>query len=173
METKKAIQKRYSCRNYSDKKLTQEEIKTLIKAANAAPAASNDYTKIKLTIIEDKELIKIIEETAYNVYPQLTNHPLHGATALFLINVIPHEVMMEVSYANAAAMAENICIQATDLELASTFTMGIAGGIRQNPELLEKLNITKGFIPAISVLVGHAKEEIGDEKPERLKVVRF
>ena len=173
METKKAIQERYSCRNYSDKKITQEEIETLIKAANAAPAASNDYTKIKLTIIEDKELIKTIEETAYNVYPQLTNHPLHGATALFLISVIPHELMESVSYANAAAMAENICIQASDLKLSSTFTMGIAGGLRQNQELLEKLNITEGFIPAISVLIGHPREDIKVEKPERLKVERF
>ena len=170
METFEAITKRYACRSYTDEQLTMEETEMLIKAANASPAASNNYKVTKLTVVQNKELLSEIEKNTAHALPVLKDHPTFQAPTLMILSVKPNENVPFLPYCNASVIAENIMIQATSLGLASVFLMGVPLVMQQKKELLKKLNIIDDFIPIIVVAVGHAKNQISVNKPNRLNV---
>ncbi len=54
MKISQAIQNRHSCRRYSSKKISREEITNLLTLANQAPSASNRQNR-QFVIIEDEQ----------------------------------------------------------------------------------------------------------------------
>ena len=173
MDAFDAITTRYACRAYTDEQLTADQTEMLIKAANAAPAASRDYSVIKLTVVQDAALRAEIEAATAHGLPALGDHPTFQAPTLMILSVLPNERLPMVAYCNASCAAENIMVQATALGLASVFLMGVPLVMRERPALLEKLNIVDGFMPVVVVAVGHAKRPGAAQKPERLRVERF
>ena len=51
------LERRYSCRSYTETPLSEAEIKELIAAANCAPVGSARYMDLHLTVVQDKELL--------------------------------------------------------------------------------------------------------------------
>lgn len=174
METFEAITTRYACRVYdTETQLTEEQVSKLIQAANAAPAASRDYSVIKLTVAQEKTLREAIDAATAHAIAQLPDHPTFQAPALFILSVKINEKIPFVGYCNASVAAENIMVQANAMGLASVFLMGVPMIMQSKPELLEKLHITDGFKPVVVVAVGYAKTPQQVTKPIRLAVERF
>lgn len=124
MNTLDAIKNRYSCRAFSDKKVSQDQIETLIRAANTAPATSNNYKNHKLTIVQNENIISEIDIATAKEFPQISN-PTFDAPILMILSIKPNIAFPMIPYCNVSCAAENIMIAATDLELASVFVMGI------------------------------------------------
>ena len=120
MDAREAILTRYACMQYSDEQITEEQIKALIEAANAAPVGMGDYSGYELIVVQDEEIRKAID----------------GGTAL---------------------------------GLASVYIMAVPTVMQGKPELLEKLEMSEGFIPVVLVSVGKAKNEKFAEKKNRLR----
>ena len=173
MKTFEAITTRNSCRVFTDKPVTEELTERLILAANAAPAASHDYSVIKLTVVQNKELLTEIDSATAHGLPPLGDHPTFNAPTLMIISVKLNDKFPMVGYCNASVAAENIMIMANDLGLSSVFLMGVPVVMQKKAELLEKLNIKDGFLPVVVVAVGYAKTPNPNVKPQRLKVERF
>ncbi|MDO4182823.1 MAG: nitroreductase family protein [Coriobacteriia bacterium] len=169
MNTKDAILLRHACRSYTNEPLTDEQIDTLIQAANAAPATMGDYSGIELTVVKSPELLQEIEKETAHGMPMMGDHPTYEAPALFIISVKPNEHYAMLPYCNASCMAENIMIQATDLKLGSVYIMAVATVMQKKPELLGKLQITSGFVPAVVVAVGTANEDVRVSITERIR----
>ena len=173
MEAFEAITTRHSCRDYIVRQLSEEQTEKLIRAANAAPAASRNFNTVKLTVVQDAGLCAEIDRAAAFALPPLKEHPTFGAPTLMVLSVKPNRAAPFVPYCNASCMAENIMIEANALGLASVFLMGVPTVMKSRPELLEKLNIADGFEPAIVVAVGYAAEPVAEQKPMRILVERF
>lgn len=173
MDTLQAITTRYACRDYTSQQLTREQTELLIQAANAAPAASCDFSTVKLTVVQDEGLCAEIDQAAAFSLPPLKEHPTFGAPTLVLLSVKPNEAVPAVPWCNASCMAENIMVAANALGLASVFLMGVPTALRQKRGLLEKLHITDGFVPAIVVAVGYARQPTAEHKPMRVLVERL
>ena len=173
MDALDAITKRYACRSFSDEQLTESETNSLILAANAAPAASRDFSVTQLTVVQSKELREAIDSATAHGLPPLGDHPTFLAPTLMVISVKPNEKTPMVSYCNASCVAENIMIAASGLGLASVFLMGVPLVMQGKQTLLDRLHISDGFIPVIVVAVGHAKNPLDVQKPERLRVERL
>lgn len=75
-----------------------------------------------------------------------------------------------IPYCNVSCAAENIMIAATDFGLASVFVMGIPMVLQKKADLLNKLHIDDDFIPAISILIGYAKNKTDVHKSNKLIV---
>ena len=86
MNTFEAITTRYACRNFNDIQITDEELEKIIKTANAAPAASGDYSGLKITIVQNKELCDMIDKEASENFPFPLEHPTYGAPTLVVIS---------------------------------------------------------------------------------------
>lgn len=169
MNTLDAIKNRYSCRAFSNNKVSQDQIETLIQAANAAPAASNNYKKHKLTIVQNENIISEINIATAKEFPQISN-PTFNAPILMILSIKPNNAFPMIPYCNVSCAAENIMIAATDLGLASVFVMGIPLALQKKPALLNKLHIDDDFIPAISVLIGYTKNKTDVYKVNKLIV---
>ncbi|MDP2864173.1 MAG: nitroreductase family protein [bacterium] len=63
MEIKKVIQERYSCRSYKDTPVSEEKLKSILKAAQFAPSASNRQP-YKFVIIRDRGKREKLAEAA-------------------------------------------------------------------------------------------------------------
>ena len=173
MNTYEAITGRYACRNYTEEQITEQELKALIAAANAAPVAMGDYSGYELVVVQDKMIRKAIDAGTAHAMPMMGDHPTYEAPTLMLICVKPNPKFQMIPYCGASCIAENIMVQATDLGLASVYIMAVPTILQGKPELLEKLNITRGFIPVVLVSIGHAVEKHDEGKIDRLKVRRI
>ena len=62
MNTMETICKRKSVRNYTGENITNEELSTILKAANASPVGMGQFDSLHLTVITNKELLNKIEK---------------------------------------------------------------------------------------------------------------
>lgn len=168
MNVQEAITNRYACREYTEEQLTTEETKKLIDAANAAPAGMGNYTGMKLTVVQNKELINAIESVTAHGMPMMGDHPAYQAPTLMILSSKINDEFPMIAYSNVSCAAENIMIQATALGLASVFIMAVPTVMQGKQELLQSLNIKDDFVPLVMVAVGHAKNEVETIKPKRL-----
>lgn len=173
MDVLEAITSRYACRSYTTDRLTEQETLALIDAANATPAASHDFSVLKLTVVQDSKLLSEIDAATAHGLPPLGDHPTFGAPTLMILSIRPNEMMPVVPYCTASCAAENIMIAARGLGLASVFLMGVPLVLQKKTELLAKLHIEDDFKPVIVVAVGHAKNPLDIVKPKRLNVERL
>ena len=169
MDAREAILTRYACRQYSDEQITEEQLKALIEAANAAPVGMGDYSGYELIVVQDEEIRKAIDGGTAHAMPVMGDHPTYEAPTLMFICVKPNEQFGMIPYCGASCIAENIMIQATALGLASVYIMAVPTVMQGKPELLEKLEMSEGFIPVVLVSVGKAKNEKFAEKKNRLR----
>ena len=170
METREAILNRYACRQYSKEQITEEQLKALIEAANAAPVGMGDYSGYELVVVQDEKIRKAIDEGTAHAMPVMGDHPTYEAPTLMFICIKPNEQFEMIPYCGASCIAENIMVQATALGLASVYIMAVPTVMQGKTELLEKLNMSEGFIPVVLVSVGKAKNKTDVRKADRLKV---
>lgn len=168
MNTFDAITSRYACRKYTNEQITQEQLDTLLSAANAAPVGMGDYSGYEVIVVQDEEIRKAIDAGTAHAMPVMGDHPTYEAPTLIFVCVKPNPQFEVIPYCGASCIAENIMIQATDLGLASVYIMAVPTVMQGKPELLEKLPLGEGFIPVILVSVGHAAQDHTAAKPKRL-----
>lgn len=160
MDTLEAIKHRYSCRAFKPEQISREQREMLIEAAKASPVAMGDYSGVSLTVIQSEEIRKLIDkETAFSM-PMMGEHPIYEAPTLMLISVKENKDFPMIPYCNASCMAENIMIEVTALGLASVYIMAVPTVLQQKKDLMRRLEIGDGFIPAVMVAVGYAKDEV-------------
>ena len=155
-EVLSAIASRSSTRGYEQRKLTQEEMNILVKAALQAPTATNRQ-EIHVTVLDgDNPILTEIEDAKNSVREGLK--PAHNfyyeAPAVFLLS---GEEAFYWSKIDAGIAAQNIALAAESLGLGSL----IIGCIRDaltgdKKEYFGKLlEFPEGYEYEIAVAVGH------------------
>ncbi|MDF7672521.1 nitroreductase family protein [Lactobacillus sp. ESL0701] len=155
------ILKRVAVRKYTDEKVSQAAIEQLIKAFQASPCGMHETTAMQMTVVEDENLLKKIE--------QVTDNACYGAPLLFVINI---QKKSRYGERDASAAAENIMVEAANLDLGSVYLMMAAGKLNTAPDLQAELGITPGFITSVVVAVGHAGEAPDEDRSNRYQVIR-
>jgi FMN reductase (NADPH) len=85
METMKAIINRQSCRAYTGEQLTESELQTILKAANAAPVAFGYYDEVKLTVIQNPALLAKIDAAGATFFGNPNLKVRYNAPTLILV----------------------------------------------------------------------------------------
>ena len=155
MNTLEAICSRKSIRSYTGESITNEELNTLLKAANASPVGMGQFESLHLTVITNKELLGKIEATTAAMFGKPDMHPLYGAPTLILVSSKKPAPMMEnVAYSNAAIMVHNMALAATELGVGSCYIWGATAALSRNAEILAKLDLPEDFIPCCAIALG-------------------
>jgi len=157
METMKTIANRQSCRAYSGEQLNDNELQTIVMAANAAPKGSRPGTnlEVRLTVIQNSELLSKIDHAAADLFKIPNFKPSYGAPTVIFVHVtIPEDKQDLTSYCNAACAAENMVLAATDLGLGNVYLTSIIVALNRNKELCSELKVPEGFMPAAAIAVG-------------------
>lgn len=115
MDVSEAIRRRYSCRHYQDKPLSQNELSTILEAARQAPSAKN-LQDWRLVVVAEKQTRKKLGVAANN------QTFIEEAGAIIIACTVSDYVMrcgQAVGPIDIAIALEHIALQATELGLAT------------------------------------------------------
>ena len=115
MDVSDAIRNRYSCRNYLDKPLEQDKLRAVLEAARLAPSAKN-LQDWRFVVVTDRQTKKDVAAAAND------QTFLEKAGAIIVACTVSDHVMrcgQAVGPIDVAIALEHMCLQATDLGLAT------------------------------------------------------
>lgn len=155
MNTMETICSRKTIRSYTGENITADELNVILKAANASPVGMGQYDSMHLTVITNEELMNKIDAAGAALFGQPDMHPLYGVPTLVLVSSKKPDPMMEnVAFSNAAIIAHNMALAATDLGVGSCYIWGAIAALSGSAELLKELNLPEGFIPCCAIGLG-------------------
>ena len=115
MDVAQAIRNRYSCRNYQDKPLEQEKLRTILEAARQAPSAKN---------LQDWRFVVVTDPLTKKKLAAAANSQtfLENASVIVVACTVSDHVMrcgQAIGPIDVAIALEHMCLQATELGLAT------------------------------------------------------
>ena len=161
MELEEILSLRKTCRAYTDESISEDELETILRAAQRAPLAAGDNKTTFLTVVRQGALLEEIRETCtlINKTTGVKKDALYGAQTLILFSAA--DVSDDhIEYANAGCVIENMHLAATALGLGSTYIWGCLRKLRKNTELMEKLELPEGYELLSAFAVGHPAEPL-------------
>lgn len=173
MNTFEAICSRKSVRSYTGENLTQEELKKILTAANAAPVGMKAYDSLVLSVVTNKELLSRIDKNCGEFMNMKNMSMLYGVPVLIIVSSktapAPND---NTAYSNAAIIAHNMALEAVELGLGSCYLWGAVFALNNSRELLEELNLPDGYVPCCAVGLGKTDEkyQLREIPQDRIKV---
>lgn len=150
------LSKRVSTRKFTDEKISGEDIKILLDAANKAPIAMGQYDSSRLTVIEDRDLIKEISQE-YKYFTGKDSDALYNAPVFIIFSSNKDNTS---KYEDAGCVLENIALAATNLNLGSCYIRGLVNKLGNEAKYIDKLMLDRGYYPVSGIIVGHSEDEL-------------
>jgi len=176
-DTLKVINERYSCRNYTDQPLTDEQVKAIAAAAIAAPSANNGQPW-QIIIVENKALVDEMDAVAmkffadqedkgtYNRMMERGGSVFYNAPCMVVIASRPGAGL------DCGIAVENVALAASSMGLGNVIC-GLAGVVfsGENGEIYkEKLSFPEGYGFGMAILIGNAADARKPHAPDFSKV---
>lgn len=146
--TTELLFKRRSIRKYYDKPVSGAHVEELLRAAMAAPSASNKQPWQFITITERAMLDKLAE---LHPYAKM----LYEAT---LCIAVCGDKTNKYAVQDCSAATQNILLAAAALGLGSVW-LGVHPNPEREPQVAELLNIPDTFFPLCLIAIGHPAEQ--------------
>ena len=175
MELQTAFETRRSIRHYdAEKKVTKEQVETLIKAASLAPSWKNTQTSRYYCVLSEDKVV----EFSQKCLPEFNQKNSAGAGALIVTTFVKDRSGYERNGEPSNELGngwgcydlglqnENLLLKATDLGL-STLVMGI----RDADRLREMLSISEEEIIVSVIAVGYG--DATPTMPKRKEISEF
>ncbi|MFO8053483.1 MAG: nitroreductase family protein [Candidatus Omnitrophota bacterium] len=146
MDFWEVVKKRASVREYSDKKIEQEELKKIVNAAHLAPTARGE---------EPWEFVVVTEKKSLEELGDITDHGkfLKGAAAGIVVLAKDTKYYLE----DGSAATENILLAATSLGIGSCW---IAGDKKPyGADICKYLQVPDGYKLVSIISLGYPKAE--------------
>ena len=150
------LSKRVSTRKFTDEKISGEDIKILLDAANKAPIAMGQYDSSRLTVIEDRDLIKEISQE-YKDFTGKDSDALYNAPVFIIFSSNKDNTS---KYEDAGCVLENIALAATNLNLGSCYIRGLVNKLGNEAKYIDKLMLDRGYYSVSGIIVGHSEDEL-------------
>lgn len=172
MELEKVLKLRCTTRKYKPEIISDADLQLILAAAQNAPVALGDDKTTHITVVRDPELMSQIRE-ACMVKSRKTGKPvdpLYGAQTMIFVSAT--DISDDhIEYSNAACIIENMILQATALELGSTYIWGCLRKLRANEAVLAKLKLPEGYQILSALAVGYPDKPLVERKvTEKLAV---
>lgn len=156
METLKSMLVRHSCRAYTDAQISDEQLKKILLAANAAPIGRAFYENMHLTVIQNAEFMEKCTQMFREGAGDPEASPLYGGKTWIIVS--SKAETGEIAFANAACMVENMSLEAVELGLGHVYIYGALRVLENNPEFIKAIGIPEGFRPISSIILGYEQE---------------
>ncbi len=173
MDTLNAIKRRSSTRGYTEEKLTQAELDTIIDAGLMAPTATNRQ-EINFSVLDgDNPVLAELQSDLTGGRPSPQNFYYGAPTVIFLSG----ETAFHWSAVDAGIAVENMALAAEELGLGSLIigcVRGVLEGEKQD-YYAKKLGFADGYQYLIAIAVGHkavAKEPHTFDRSENVKIIK-
>lgn len=159
MEFLDIVKKRYAIRSYSNKKVEDEKLNTILEAAHFAPTAAN-LQPVHLIVVQDENRLKSLSKSA-NIF----NAPL----AIIVCSdknkawVRPFD-SKDTCDIDASILTDHMMLQATELGLGSVWICYFKPDVLKNefniPDNLEPINILAIGYPSKNLSINKVRKPI-------------
>ena len=153
--------KRYSVRNYTDKKVEKEKLDKILQAAHAAPTAAN-LQPVHLIAVESKEGLEKISKGA-NIY---------GASLAIIVCTDHNRAWVrpfdkkQTCDIDASILTDHMMLEATELGLGTVWVCYF------DPDMIRKeFDLPSHLEPVNILVIGYYNEKAAD--PERHEQTRI
>jgi nitroreductase len=181
-ETLRNIQKRRSCRVFSEKQITEDELKAILQAGLYAPSAHNEqswyFTVIQRQEVLDrlnddfKEAVKDAEDESLKQAAKEIPHIFYNAPTVIIISGDQKAMIPQV---DCAAATENMLIAAESLNIGSCW-IGLAYWVLNSnkaEDYKKELCIPDNFKPYQAISLGYKLTETVQIPERTLEKVNF
>lgn len=169
MDLFKAITTRKSTRSYRPDQISGPDLDAILKAGCAAPVGMSAYDTLHLTVVQNREKLDKINQTAARAIRKEGFKAIYDAPTLVIVSAIPSEIMPNIEYANGACIIQNMLLAATALGIDSVYLWAFLRGLAANSALMRELEIPDGSVPVSGLALGYAKNP--SEKEKGLKLI--
>lgn len=171
MELSQVLRERKSVRHYKNTQISEEQLKYILYAAQAAPISRKDYSSIHITVVQEQNLMQdMITLFGGNA------DPFYGVPTLIIVSSKPY-TKKEIPYLNVAGIIENMLLACTDLGLGSIYLTSFIEKVFQDDKIKKTLGVAEEFTPIAAVGVGYcATDELPEHQEEiekRLNINRL
>ncbi len=156
MEFEQVLYLRRTTRKYQTMQIQESDLQKILDAAQTAPLAAGDDKTTHITVVQEPTLVNRIREVTQLTSRKTGNllDPFYGApTIIFLSATDLSEDCIE--YANVGCVIENMILQATALNLGSTYIWGCLGKLRNHTELMQKMEIPTRYTILSALAIGY------------------
>ena len=180
-DTLNFIKQRYSCRDFSDRSPSDQQIDAIVRAAIESPSGRNRQlwqvivVKNRALISEMEEegmrMLKLGDEKMYEVIMSRNGTLFYHAPIMIMI-AVKQATPPGAELVDLGIIAQNTVIAATSLGLASLHC-GLAGFCfagEKAEEFKRKLEFPEGYECGLAVLIGFAKTSGAPHKPDLSKI---
>ena len=171
---------RSSCRKYTDEPVSDEDIRKIILAANAAPVGSSRFDDIHLTVVKDRKVLDALAEAVQERFkdkktiakiigevngPEVPtkgkDDPFYHAPVVIFVSHRKQDLQPGIEWANVSAVAYSMHLEATSIGLGSVFMWGALEAARVLPtfDRTDLLELPEDFQPLLGLAVGHRTDE--------------
>lgn len=169
MDFQKLIKTRFSCRYFSDKKVTDKQIKEIVKAANLAPSAGN-LQAYKIIVVKKQELKDQLALAA------LSQKFIAQAPIVLVFCAIPEESAKRYDqrgkelYAiqDATIACAYAQLTVTDLGLNTVWV-----GAFDEEKVAKVLNLSPELKPIAILPIGYGAKQLEPKQRKKLKEILF
>ena len=157
MEAIQAILTRRSDRNYTNQKISEDQVNILLQAAMQAPSAHN-YQPWHFIIIRDKKILNVIPK--FHPYSKMLKQ---ANLAITVCGDQSIESSIEYNALNCAAATENILLSAHALGIGAVW-LGIYPREERITGLRRLLKIPDHVTPISLISLGYPAEQVTNER---------
>jgi len=181
-DTLKAMEARFSCRDFNEKVPTDEELNLIAQAAIQSPSAMN-MQGWQVIVVKDKSLIDEMDNEIMKLASEMPDKALYermmerggkifyNAPRMIVIAICdPEEKGSEVF--DCGIVAENIVIAAQSLGLANLHCglANLAFESDKAEEFKQRLQFPAGYKSGIGILLGHTSNPTAPHVPDQAKI---
>jgi FMN reductase (NADPH) len=152
--TIEALMNRKSIRKFTDRKLTTDELETVVRAGQQAPFASQLYSVLYSTegpIAYDAPIWLVL---CIDTYKLARFMKLRGWRI-----VTNNLTLLLLGMQDAAYMAENMVIAAESLGMGSCFLGAVSSSAARIRTIRKRFGLPKGVLPMVELVMGYPDEE--------------
>lgn len=153
MEFNKTIAARQSVRKFTEAQITDEQLKAILEAANAAPACMGQYDHLHLTVVQKPEILAQINAAFRKAVNDPNIQVTYGAPTVIYVSC-KNEDEEIIKGCNAGVVMENMLLEAADLGLGAVYLFGVSQVLFANEEITKLLQIPEGFRTVSAIAVG-------------------
>ena len=154
MEFNKTIAARQSVRKFTEAQITDEQLKAILEAANAAP-----YDHLHLTVVQKPEILAQINAAFRKAVNDPNIQVTYGAPTVIYVSC-KNEDEEIIKGCNAGVVMENMLLEAADLGLGAVYLFGVSQVLFANEEITKLLQIPEGFRTVSAIAVGTSADDL-------------
>ena len=159
MEFNKTIAARQSVRKFTEAQITDEQLKAILEAANAAPACMGQYDHLHLTVVQKPEILAQINAAFRKAVNDPNMQVTYGAPTVIYVSCKNQDEEI-IKGCNAGVVMENMLLEAADLGLGAVYLFGVSQVLFANEEITKLLQIPEGFRTVSAIAVGTSADDL-------------